>query len=107
MLLPLTMKRKTNRIVHDLTVARCDRYYATAREYAALQASIWLALLFRSLHQSWQGLTIRGPARLLDSSKANLALLYAGNQGLAAQYARRVYDGVPIIVQPRLVLAFL
>lgn len=53
---------------------RARMYYATAREYAKLQ-----------------GLSIRGPERLLDSRLANLALLYARRQGLALPYLLAVY----------------
>jgi len=53
---------------------RARMYYATAREYAKLQ-----------------GLSIRGPERLLDSRLANLTLLYARRQGLALPYLLAVY----------------
>lgn len=50
-------------------------YYATAREYAKLQ-----------------GLTIRGPAVLLDSHRANMGMLYAARGGKAMEYARALFD---------------
>jgi 2-hydroxychromene-2-carboxylate isomerase len=49
-------------------------YYAAARQYAALQA-----------------LPFRGPRRLLDSTAAHKAWLFAGRQGQAVPFLMRVY----------------
>ena len=53
---------------------RARMYYAAAREYARLQ-----------------GLSMRGPARLLNSRKANMTMLLAEREGLAMQFARAVF----------------
>jgi len=49
-------------------------YYATARQYAALQ-----------------GLPLRSPHRLLDSAAANKAVLFAKQQNLEVPFLMRVY----------------
>lgn len=53
---------------------RARMYYRAAREYARLQ-----------------GVRIRGPARLLDSRRANMGMLWAARQGRAAEYALDVF----------------
>ncbi len=65
------MKRRPPSAAAD---RKARMYYAAAREYAALQ-----------------GLPLRSPHRLLDSTTANKAILFAKPQGLEMPFLMRVY----------------